>query len=108
MSFLLTFDEAMLKQLKGEDLQIERRLQKIFKKIVVLGPRAGVLIDVQDALYEVKQKSPPIRVYFCYDQEAGKIIIFEYEMKTSSEKQQLTINRLREKFRSRRPSQNGT
>ena len=46
----------------------------------------------------MKNKHPPLRLYFYYQKSTNKIIIFEFEMKTSEKKQQETIGKLRHKL----------
>jgi hypothetical protein len=64
--FNLVFDEIILRQLKksGKNKLIKNILSKIFDKIEELGPRAGNIIDSKLHLYEIKMKSPPIRLYY--------------------------------------------
>ena len=63
------------------------------------GPRAGKLLDSQVWLYEMKTKRPPLRLYYHYQKNLAKIIIFEFEMKTSELKQKKTINKLRHRLK---------
>lgn len=67
-------------------------------KIEILGPRAGKLLDSQLHLYEIKAKHPPIRLYFQHIKNTIRIYIFEYEMKTSKQKQQNTIQKIIKKI----------
>jgi hypothetical protein len=67
-------------------------------ELEVEGPDAGKLIDNHVWLYEMKNKHPPLRLYFYHQQSTGKIIIFECEMKTSEKKQKKTIGTLRYKI----------
>ena len=62
------------------------------------GPKAGKLLDNHVWLYEMKNKHPPLRLYFYHQKEAKKIIIFEVEMKTSKKKQKETISKLRHRI----------
>ena len=84
-NFKLVFDEVMIKQLKkvSKNNEIKTLLSKILNKIEELGPRAGKLIDAQLHIYEIKVKSPPIRLYYKHNFQTNEIYIFEYEMKTS-------------------------
>ena len=75
--------------------QIKNLLIKLFDKIEEHGPRAGKLIDSQFHLYEIKLKSPPIRLYYRYNMGTNEIYVFEYEMKTSEKKQNKTIEKIR-------------
>ena len=104
--FILVFDEVMLNQLKklGSDINLRTILSKMFDKMELLGPRAGNLIDSKLFLYEIKSKSPPIRLYYIHVIDSDELYVFEYEMKTSENKQQKTINRIVQKFKTQDPS----
>ena len=67
-------------------------------KIEILGTNAGKLLDSKLFLYEVKNKHPPIRLYFKPKVNSNQIYIFEFEMKTSEKKQRQTINKLKKKI----------
>ena len=81
----------------GKNQHIRSILSKIFDKIEELGPRAGDLVDSQLFIYEIKLKSPPIRLYYRHNKNTNEIYLFEYEMKTSKKKQQATIERIKKK-----------
>ncbi len=101
MKFRAIFDEVMLKQLRklGEKEEIKRILSRMLDKIEELGPRAGKLIDSRLFIYEVKNKKPAVRLYFKHVRGSYDIYVFEYELKTSEEKQQRTIGKIRDKAR---------
>ena len=82
----------------GRNQQIKQILTKILNKMEELGPRAGNLIDSKLSLYEFKVKHPPIRIYFKHNINTGEIYVFEYEMKTSEDKQQNTIDKLKKRL----------
>ena len=109
--FELVFDDIMLAQLKklGENAQLRSLISKIFDKMEKLGPRAGELVDSHLFIYEIKMKNPPIRLYYKHTKETRELYVFEYEMKTSEEKQQKTISKLQrkaeEKFRNPNPDE---
>ena len=63
------------------------------------GPDAGELLDSRLFLYEIKNKHPPIRLYYKHNLSTDEIYVFEFEMKTSPEKQRRTIDRLRLRLR---------
>ncbi len=67
----------------------------MLNKIELLGPYAGELLDSKLFLYEIKNKHPPLRLYYKHKRETNEIYVFEFEMKTSSDKQKRTINKLR-------------
>ncbi len=50
-------------------------------------------------IYEVKLKRPPLRLYFKHIKYSNQIYLFQYEMKTSEEKQKKTVHKLIEKAR---------
>ena len=89
----------MLKQLKkaGKNKQIRDILSDMLNKIEEFGPRAGELLDSRLHLYERKMKRPPIRLYFKHNIFTSEIYIFEYEMKTSENKQRITIEKIKKK-----------
>ena len=69
-------------------------------KLESSGPDAGELLDSKLFVYEVKNIRPPIRLYFKHNNITNEIYIFEFEMKTSEEKQQATIEKIKQKIRS--------
>jgi hypothetical protein len=89
----------MLKQLK--DIKNDGNLRPIFTKILdkleEMGPLAGKLLDSHLFIYEIKMKRPPIRLYYKHNQATNELYVFEYEMKTSVEKQQRTVEKIRRK-----------
>ena len=89
----------MLKQLKklGKNKRVKNILTNLFDKIELLGPRAGKLLDSQLFIYEMKVMNPPIRLYYKHNLEMNEIYLFEYEMKTSENKQRQTIDKIRKK-----------
>jgi len=98
--FVLVLDDVILRQLRkaGKNKEVRNILSKIFDKIEELGPRAGKLLDSRLRIYEVKLKSPPIRLYYRHNIRTNDIYLFEYEMKTSKKKQQTTIDKLRKEL----------
>lgn len=100
MVFELVFDDVILKQLKqaAKNKHIEAILTTMMDKIEEEGPAAGQLLDSHLFLYEMKSKSPPIRLYFKHKKETNEMYILAYEMKTNEKKQQRIINRLRLKL----------
>src|SRR3989338_10739501 len=98
--FTLVFDDVMIKQLKkaAKNQHIKEILTKMLDKLELSGPNAGELLDPQLFLYEVKIKHPPIRLYFKHNRATNEIYVFEFEMKTSPEKQKATIIKLKKKL----------
>ena len=101
MSFELIFDDVILEQLKklGKNAAMRDRLSAMLDKIEELGPNAGRLIDSKLSIYEIKSKRPPIRLYFKHSKDSDKISVFEYELKTSGDKQKKTISKIKKKVR---------
>ncbi len=99
-NFKLVFDNIILKQLKklGKDKNIKEIISKMLDKIQENGPNAGKLLDSRLALYEVKTKRPPLRLYYKIV-ETTEAYVFEYKMKTSNEKQHKTIEKIKQKIR---------
>jgi|SRR3989344_7236579 mRNA-degrading endonuclease RelE of RelBE toxin-antitoxin system len=100
MKFKLIFDDLIIKQLKlaAKNKQIKDLLSKILDKIEEKGSEAGKLLDPKLSIFEIKLKHPPIRVYYKCNRSNNEIYIFEYEMKTSKEKQQKTIEKIKKKI----------
>ena len=96
----LIFDKVMIKQLKkaAKNNQVKEILTKMLDSIQESGPDAGELLDSQLFIYEVKNMRPPIRLYYQHSKSSNEIKVFEYEMKTSSEKQQITIEKIKRKL----------
>ena len=95
----LVFDDVMISQLKkvASNNQAKQILSKMLDKIELLGPMAGKLLDSKLHIYEIKNMRPPIRLYFKIAEPAKEAYIFEYEMKTSKEKQARTVQRIKSK-----------
>jgi hypothetical protein len=99
--YTLVFDGVILKQLKKiKDKKVRQILSRMFDRVEERGARAGELLDSQLHLYEMKSKRPPLRLYFKMVERLKEAYVFEYEMKTSSSKQQSTIQKIREKLKS--------
>src|SRR3989338_9087987 len=96
----LVFDEVMAKQLKraAKNQHIRSILSKMFDKLEIVGPLAGELLDSKLFIYELKNKHPPIRLYFKHNVQTNEIYVFEFEMKTSQETQSRTIAKLKWKM----------
>ena len=97
--YTLVFDDVMIKQLKkaAKNQHIKEILTKMLDKLELSGPDAGELLDPQLSLYEIKIKHPPLRLYYKYNKLTNEIYVFEFEMKTSPEKQKATIIKLKKK-----------
>ncbi|MBU1198903.1 MAG: hypothetical protein KKF46_05730 [Nanoarchaeota archaeon] len=100
-SFELIFDDVILKQLKkaGKNQKVREILKKMFNKLELAGPSVGDLLDSQLFIYEIKNTHPPIRLYFRHDRITNDIKVFEFEMKTSKERQQKTIQKIKFKVK---------
>jgi len=99
----LVFDDVMISQLKkaAKNNSVKIILSKMLDKIELLGPLAGKLLDSQLFIYEMKSMRPPVRLYFKIIESAREAYIFEYEMKTGTDKQARTIDKIRDKLRKR-------
>jgi len=97
--YTLVFDDVMIKQLKkaAKNQHIKEILTKMLDKLELSGPNAGELLDPHLSIYEVKIKHPPIRLYFKHNKLTNEIYVFEFEMKTSPEKQKATIIKIKRK-----------
>ncbi len=76
-------------------MHIKQILTKMLDKLELSGPNAGKLLDSKLFIYEIKCKHPPIRLYFKHNITTNEIYVFEYEMKTSQDRQQNTIARIK-------------
>jgi len=87
----------MIKQLQkaASNNNIKIILTKMLDEIEELGPQAGKLLDSHLFIYELKNKHPPIRLYFKHNIRNDEIYVFEYELKTSEEKQNKTIQKIK-------------
>ena len=97
--YSLVFDEVIVKQLKKEasDKNIKNILTKMLDRLEEKGPRAGKLLDSKLFIYELKNKRPPIRLYFKHINSSNELYVFEFEMKRSDKKQKITIEKIRSK-----------
>ena len=99
--YTLAFDEVMIKQLQkaAKQQQVKNILQSMLDELEIKGPNAGKLRDSHLFIYEIKNKHPPIRLYFRHNLQTDEIYVFEFEMKTSEEKQQRTIAKIKLKVK---------
>src|SRR3989344_3278254 len=97
----LVFDEIILKQLKdlSKNKGLKEIISKILDKIEELGPNAGNLLDSKLHIYEIKRKSPPIRLYFKHNLTTEEIYIFKYEMKNFNKKKKRNNSKAKKKIR---------
>ena len=93
--YTLVFDDVIIKQLKkaAKNQHIKNILTKMLDKLEYSGSDAGYLLDSQLFIYEIKNKHPPIRLYFKHNRQTDEIYVFEFEMKISQERQQSTIKK---------------
>ncbi|MFH1072170.1 MAG: hypothetical protein V1743_01955 [Nanoarchaeota archaeon] len=99
--YTLVFDQVIIKQLKksAKDKRIKDILTHMLDKLEIAGPYIGKLLDSQLFIYELKNKHPPIRLYFKYVKEREEVYVFEFEMKTSEERQRETIKKLKQRLK---------
>ena len=97
VNYPLVFDDVMVKQLQkaAKNQWLKEILKNMLDEIEEKGPLAGKLLDSHLFIYEIKSKHPPLRLYFKHNLHTNEIYIFEYEMKTSEEKQRLTLTKIR-------------
>lgn len=94
--YVVVFDEVVKEKLE-KAITINNYKEVIrawLDQLEQKGTEAGKLLDNHVWLYEMKNKHPPLRLYFHYQKSTGKIIIFECEMKTNEKKQKETIGKL--------------
>ncbi|MBI4139893.1 hypothetical protein HY483_02945 [Candidatus Woesearchaeota archaeon] len=98
--FVLVFDDVVLKQLKKVERNnhLKLMLSKMLDKLELFGPLAGELLDSKLFLYELKNKHPPLRLYYKHNRVTNEIYVLKFEMKTSPEKQERTIYKWKYKF----------
>ena len=66
VNFPLVFDDVILQQLQkaGKNQQLKNILSVMLDELEEKGPRAGKLLDSHLFIYEIKNKHPPIRLYY--------------------------------------------
>jgi len=98
--YSIIFDEVMMKQLKKISSQNQTKIiiSKMLNKIELLGPLAGKLVDSRLFIYELKNKHPPIRMYFKHNLQNNEIYVFEFQMKTSQNAQDVLLKNLKRRI----------
>ncbi len=98
--YVVVFDEIVKDRLQKaiETGNTREIITQWLDELEEQGPNAGKLLDNHIWLYEMKSKHPPLRLYYHYQKAQNKIIIFEFEMKTSSGKQNQTITKLTQRL----------
>lgn len=99
-NYTVVFDKVILNQMKklGKQPFLRGLLTKMFDKIEINGPYAGELLDSRLHIYEIKNMRPAIRLYFRIIEIKREAYIFEYEIKTSQQKQSKTIQKIKQKL----------
>ena len=67
MNFIIQYDKKVvheLHKLRHHD-DLAATYLHLLQKLEQLGPRAGKLLDEHLHVYEVREKHPPLRLYFC-------------------------------------------
>lgn len=97
MRYEVVFDEVVKIKLQKAITKSDCRqiIKAWLDELEDKGPTAGKLLDNHVWLYELKNKHPPLRLYFHHQKSTDKIIIFGFEMKTNEKKQKETIGKLR-------------
>lgn len=95
--YMVVFDEVVKEKLQRiiEQSSYRKIVKSWLDDLEDKGPNAGKLLDNHVWLYEMKNKHPPLRLYFHHQKFAEKVLIFEVEMKTSEKRQRKTIDKLR-------------
>lgn len=95
-NYKLIFGKSILKKLKKIENKsdIKNLVSKMLNKIENKGPSAGKLLDPVINLYEIKSKSPPLRLYFQIIFKRKNAEIIDFEMKKSKNKQNTLIKKL--------------
>ena len=95
--FIVVFDEVVKEKLEKAITQDSAKeiIKQWLDNLEERGPSAGKLLDNHLWLYEMKNKHPPLRLYYHYQKSTEKVIIFEIDMKTSEKKQQTLIDKIR-------------
>ncbi len=98
--FLVIFDEVVKEKLEKAITQDSAReiIKQWLDNLEERGPSAGKLLDNHLWLYEMKNKHPPLRLYYHYQKSTEKVIIFELDMKTSEKKQRTIIDKIRNRI----------
>jgi mRNA-degrading endonuclease RelE of RelBE toxin-antitoxin system len=101
MSYTLIFSKDLLKNLKklAKDVHTKHILVKMLNKLETKGPSIGILLDSRLRLHELKNKRPPLRIYYWPIPNTDKILVFLSENKTNQRRQQETIDLLKEVLR---------
>ena len=100
----IIFSDKIFRKLKKykNKKDIQKILSKMFNKIETKGPSAGKLLDLKLSLYEIKNKKPPLRLYFEVIFKDRKAEIIDFQMKTSKDNQnrfiELIKSYIRKKF----------
>lgn len=91
------FGENSSKQVKklSKDKKTKQIITRLLDKLELSAGSVGRLIDSKKSIYEIKNKRPPLRIYYKINTEENIINILEVELKTSEKKQKKTIKRLK-------------
>ena len=102
-NYKIVFDKVILNQMQklGKQPFLRDLLTKMFDKIEINGPNAGELLDSRLHIYEIKNMKPSIRLYFRIIEAIKEAYVFEYEIKTSPQKQSKTIQKIKYKVLSK-------
>ena len=94
------FSDEMVKQFRklSRNNDVKRLLSKMLDLLEERGPTAGNLLDSRLHLYELKQGSPSLRLYYRPREGTNKIDVFEYEIKKRKKQQNQTIAKLRQRI----------
>lgn len=95
--YSIIFGKTVAKKLKKIKSQkdIAKTISKIFDKIEKYGPQKSKLLDSKLNLYEIKNKRPPIRIYFKVLIKENTIEIIDFHNKKSKTQQQYLIEKIK-------------
>jgi len=101
MKYKLIFDAVILKQLNkiSSKKDLKKIVSKLLNKLESKEPQSGKLLDNKLKLYELKHKSPSIKIYFKLLKNDIEILVFEFEIKKNQEKQKSIIQKIKEKIK---------
>lgn len=100
-NFEWVFDDKGIKRLRklSKNESLKSIIKKMLDKAEIAGSSVAKLIDNKFQLYELKSKSPSIRIYFQFDKPANKLNFLDVEIKKSKNKQQKTISSLKKRIK---------
>ncbi|MFH1400047.1 MAG: hypothetical protein ABIH41_00875 [Nanoarchaeota archaeon] len=98
--FKAVFSQEMIKEFRkaARNKKIKEILSAMLDKLEDKGPETGNLLDTKLHIYELKNKRPPLRLYYKENLGTEEIFIFAFDMKTGARKQQKAIDSIRKRL----------